>query len=139
MQNSENYKEQGGDRTVIGGALDIVSGGELDVEDGAAFKLAGVQVTASAAQLNAAGGNAGTVKAGSYTADGDDDTAGTLDIDTGLSSVTSYSVQILRSGVPIFSDQAISESSGTITVADGGATYVITSGDVINWNAVGVV
>lgn len=74
---------------------------------------------------------------GSYTCDGDDDTAGTLDIVTGLGTVTSYNVMILRSGVPIFSDQAISESGGTITVADGGATYAITTGDVILWQAIG--
>lgn len=47
-----NYREQGGGRDVIGGELDIVSGGELDIESGGALKIAGTQVTASAAQLN---------------------------------------------------------------------------------------
>lgn len=79
----------------------------------------------------------GVVRAGSYTADSDDASAGTLDIDTGLSSVTSYIVQILRSDEAVSSDQGISESGGTITVADGGATYAVTDGDVINWIAVG--
>ena len=79
----------------------------------------------------------GVVRAGSYTADSDDATAGTLDIDTGLSSVDSFFVLILRSDVPIYSDQDVSEASGTITVADGSATYDVTDGDVINWLAVG--
>ena len=47
-----NYKEQGGARWVIGGSLDVVSGGDLDIESGGSLKIAGVQVTASAAQLN---------------------------------------------------------------------------------------
>lgn len=42
--NVSNFREQGGARTVIGGELDIVSGGEL--------KIAGTTVTATAAELN---------------------------------------------------------------------------------------
>lgn len=44
MPNVKNYTEQGGARDVIGGELDIVAGGAL--------KLAGTQVTATAAELN---------------------------------------------------------------------------------------
>lgn len=73
------------------------------------------------------------IVAGTYTADTDDDTAGSLTIDTGFAAATVFIVQIYRSGVPIFSDQAVSMASGVITVADGGATYAITDGDVINW------
>ncbi len=48
------YKEQGGMRQVIptGASLDVESGGELDIESGGALKLAGTQVTATAAELN---------------------------------------------------------------------------------------
>jgi hypothetical protein len=53
MPNVLNYNEQGGARDVIGGSLDVVSGGELDIESGGAFKIAGTQMTASAADLNA--------------------------------------------------------------------------------------
>jgi hypothetical protein len=42
--NVSNYTEQGGARTVIGGEIDIVSGGSL--------KIAGTAVSASAAELN---------------------------------------------------------------------------------------
>ena len=62
MSNVKNYSEQGGARTEIGGVLDVVSGGaldvksggEIDIESGAALKLAGVALTATAAELNLA-------------------------------------------------------------------------------------
>lgn len=53
-----NYTEQGGERDVIGGSLDVVSGGELDIESGGALKIAGTEMTASAADLNALDGAA---------------------------------------------------------------------------------
>lgn len=43
-QNVSNYSEQGGARWVVGGELDIVSGGAL--------KIAGTSVTATAAEVN---------------------------------------------------------------------------------------
>jgi hypothetical protein len=52
MANVKNYNEQGGARTVVGGSLDVASGGDLDIESGGALKIAGTQVTASAAELN---------------------------------------------------------------------------------------
>lgn len=52
MANVKNYNEQGGARTVIGGSLDVASGGDLDIESGGALKIAGTQVTASAAEIN---------------------------------------------------------------------------------------
>ena len=134
---TKNYGEQGGERTVIGGSLDVVSGGELDIESGGALKLSGVAVSASAAQINAAGANTGTIKAGSYTVVTADDDAGTKSIATGLASIAAFAVTILRAGVPLFSDQALSVSGGNIVVADGAATYELTAGDVITWFAAG--
>ena len=52
-QNVSNYMEQGGARWVIGGSLDVISGADLDIESGGAFKIAGSAVTATAAELNA--------------------------------------------------------------------------------------
>lgn len=43
--NTKNYGEQGGERTVIGGSLDVVSGGEIDIESGGSIKIAGTDVT----------------------------------------------------------------------------------------------
>ncbi len=93
---------------------------------------------AGADGADGADGAAGSVPGDSYTAVADDDTAGTLDIVTGLSSVDSFQVQILRAGVDVTGDAVISEAAGTITVADG-STYAITADDVINWLAAGTV
>lgn len=98
---------------------------------------AGTSVTATAAQLNAAGANTGTIKSGNYTVVEADDTAGTVTIATGLASIVYRHVDIERAGVYIFSDQAVSHSNGNIVVADGGATYALTPGDVIYWTATG--
>ncbi len=43
----KTYRKNGGD------SLIVASGGELDVESGGALKIAGIQVTATAAELNA--------------------------------------------------------------------------------------
>lgn len=43
MYNTKNYTKQGGEETVIGGALDVISGGAL--------KLAGTDITAILAKL----------------------------------------------------------------------------------------
>lgn len=117
--------------------VDVINGtaratGPIDSTNG--FKIAGTSINSV---VTAKTGDTGTVKAGTYTAVAGDDTAGEKDIDTGLTTITSYTVQILRAGVPISSDQVISKSGGTITVADGASTYDITTGDVINWIAVG--
>ena len=79
----------------------------------------------------------GALRAGNYTADADDATADTLDIVTGLTTVSAFFIEVYRAGVPIFSDQAVSEAAGTITVADGAATFAITADDEIHWLAVG--
>lgn len=56
------YRQQGGERFVVAssGSLDVESGGELDIESGGALKIAGTQVTASAAELNKLDGVAST-------------------------------------------------------------------------------
>lgn len=55
--------EQDGKRLACGssGSIDIESGGELDIESGGAFKIAGVAVSASAAELNKTDGLTATV------------------------------------------------------------------------------
>jgi hypothetical protein len=77
--------------------------------------------------------NASKVFMGTHTADAADDVAGFIDTGTGFGAAADvfYAV-ILRSGVPVFSDQVITaEVGGAIRVADGGATYAVTNGDVI--------
>lgn len=63
----KNYREQGGDKWVVGGEVDVVSGG--------AFKIAGTQVTSSAAELNLVD-NADRVVKVAKVALADADTAG---------------------------------------------------------------
>ena len=97
--------------------------------------LTATSVAASA--LTIGGMAQASVKGGSSTAVAGDDTAGYKDIATGLTSITTFVVQILRSGVPIASDQVYTATGGTLRVADGGATYAVTAGDVFKWIAVG--
>ena len=47
-----NCQEQGGSRWSVAGSIDVLSGGDLDIESGGALKLAGTQVTSTAAELN---------------------------------------------------------------------------------------
>jgi hypothetical protein len=79
---------------------------------------------------------AGPISHGSYTVVAGDDTANTVDIDTKLSSVTTAVVQVIRAGKVATGDAAVSFAAGVLTVANG-ATYVLTTGDVLNWIAVG--
>lgn len=50
-QNVLNYVEQGGARNVIGGSLDVVASGEINIESGGAFKLAGTDIVAKLAEI----------------------------------------------------------------------------------------
>ena len=64
MANVSNYTEQGGERTVIGGSLDVISGAEVDIESGGALKIAGTAVSASAAELNKLDGAGAVIASG---------------------------------------------------------------------------
>lgn len=55
MANVKNYRKQGGEEWVVGGKVTVESGGEQDFESGSELKIAGTQVTATAAQLNSLG------------------------------------------------------------------------------------
>jgi len=70
---------------------------------------------------------------GAYTVVTADDTAGTVDIDTGFTNGEAFFVQIFRAGVNVTDDAICSLASGVLTVADGGATYALTADDVIHY------
>jgi len=70
---------------------------------------------------------------GAYTVVAADDTAGTVDIDTGFTNGEAFLVQIFRAGVNVMDDAVVSLAAGVLTVADGGATYALTADDVINY------
>lgn len=52
MANVKNYRKQGGEKWVVGGELDIASGGVLDFLSGAQLQVAGTNVTTGAVNLN---------------------------------------------------------------------------------------
>ena len=75
--------------------------------------------------------------AGSHVVSTAEDTAGTLDIVTGLAAIDSFEIFVLTAGGvhrPLV-DAAISVTGVTITVADGGATFAVVDTDVIYWFA----
>ena len=61
----KTYRKEGGNTHVIdaGGKLVVKDDGEIDVESGGAFKIAGTAITGSAAQLNAAATAVGVAEA----------------------------------------------------------------------------
>lgn len=78
------------------------------------------------------------LKYGSHTVIADEQTANTVAITTGLTAIAGYIFQIFRSGVNVTADAAASlaePDDGSLNVADGAATYSVTTGDVINWFA----
>ncbi len=80
-----------------------------------------------------------SVLGGSVTVSAGQDTANEAVIVTGLASVVSFVVQILRAGIDVTNKADISEATGSITVADNSTDYVLTAGDVINWIAIGAI
>jgi len=90
-----NYNEPGGERTVIQGSLDVVSGGDMDIESGATLVVNGTQTFGSApvpaTADGAAVGSATLEWSGFYLADGgiiyfgdDQDVTVTHVADTGI-------------------------------------------------------
>jgi len=69
---------------------------------------------------------------GAYTVLAADDTANTVNIDTGIDRATTFQIQIRRAGVEVQDAAVCSMAAGVITVADGG-TYALTAGDIIHW------
>lgn len=66
-----------------------------------------------------------------YTAVAADDTAGSKAFTTPFKKIDNWILQVSRSNADVHEDAAVTTSGGTITVADGAATYVITAGDII--------
>jgi hypothetical protein len=79
----------------------------------------------------------GPVSHGEYTAVTGDGVAGTVAISTGLSSIEACIAQVRRAGALVTADANVSYSGGTLTVANGGTTFVLAAGDVVAWIAIG--
>jgi hypothetical protein len=139
--NIKNYRKQGGEEWVVGGELTVEdggsvaveSGGEVDIESGGALKIAGTQVTASAAELNELDNDAavadghGRVRVARATYDisgGDDGTVGSHGL-----GVTIPDNAIIIDGVidviTTFNDG--SDDSATIAIQVEGANDIVTA------------
>lgn len=75
-------------------------------------------------------------KGGTVTVSAGQATANLVDIATGFSTITGFSLLVLRSGVNVLGDAVVTVTAGTIRVADG-STYNTTAADVIKWTAIG--
>jgi len=108
-------------------------GGFLDEISPAACVQLRVELDAILADLTVDG-----VAYGQYIAVAADATANQTDIVTGLDDLTlaNCAVSIRRAGTLVTVDAVITEPvAGTLRVADGAATYVLTAGDIITWAA----
>lgn len=118
-----------------GETLSVESGGAINVESGGLLKFAGTDkaavLAASVANQIAGTASGKKVHGAAYTVTSDDATANTVTIATGV-TIAAKVVQILRSGVVVGSDAAISSSGANLTVGDG-STYDLTAGDVVNY------
>ena len=75
---------------------------------------------------------ASSVVRGSYTAVAGDATADVITIDSGLTAIVGWQVQILRSGVDVTGDIVMTASDGDLVLTES-STYVITADDVVNY------
>jgi len=122
--NVDNYTEQVADITEIAGELNILSGGELDIQSGGALQFGGVA-------------QSGNVRGANYTVVAQDATDDDIVIDTGLTTISSFNYHILRAGVNFGgSDEVVTIAAGVITITED-TTYVVTADDVVYWIAVG--
>lgn len=98
---------------------------------GAKDTLLGTAVQTAQTDITALQGLA--VKSGTYTMLSADQTAGSKAIATGLGkNITGFMVQIYRSNV-LVSGATTTKSSANLTIATNGSTYVVTTGDVVNY------
>lgn len=76
-------------------------------------------------------------RAGKYTAVADDASNDSVAIATGLNTIVTAQVMILRGNKCMTDDATITFTGGTLTIADNSTAYVLTTGDVIHWLVTG--
>ena len=74
------------------------------------------------------------VARGTHLVTAGEETAGTLDIVTGLAAIVGFVVQVYRADI-LLDSYTVTAATGTLTVADNSTTYVVTENDVINYIA----
>ncbi len=132
-----NYVEQGGARTVIGGEIDIVTGGKL--------KINGSDVTATVAGAGVAGVAAGYILArGEVTLDGSNPTPVTTGLTTVIAAVAVFKSTSAPGDDP--NGLTVDYSGGTLNIyawknisgTDPTQVASTNSSAVVSWIAVGV-
>jgi hypothetical protein len=145
-----NYEAQGGSTWVIGGVLNIASGGSIAMDTGSTFTINGVDLTAKIAALvaNPVGGAAAALR----IAQGVAAVTGTATVATGLTTVTSVQCTSQddmdgtnlaavsatvgnQSGAPVAGSVIL--KAWKITGAGNAALIAATAAKNLNWFAVG--
>ena len=144
------YMQQGATELVVasggavtvesGGDVTIESGGDINAESGGSITLAsGADLTlATGATFSVNGAAQKSVVGGIHTVSAAEAAAHTLDIVTGLTTLTTFIVMVLDTGnneITVGAD--ITDTTGTLTVADGGA-FAVTENYLVHWFALGV-
>lgn len=135
-QNVLNYQEQGGSRWAVGGTLDIVSGGQL--------QIAGTDRTAALATAPAAVASGYKIARGETALDGSNPT----DIASGLTSIVACAASIKATAAPGSGDgtRVITYTTSSATLSLYGwaptsgtdPTLVASSGtETVGWVCVG--
>ena len=105
----------------------VGGGGNLDeMSPGAAAQIRVELAAMSAASVSASG---------QYTVVTADDTAGLINITTGLADFTlsKTAISIYRAGTELLTARTLSkQTGGVLRITD--STYLATAGDIVNWN-----
>jgi hypothetical protein len=104
----------------------------MAITDAQKSALNNMCISAQNAQIGNILQNVATIKTGTYTVVAADQTATTVSIPVGFTA-SGFIVSILRAGKDTTSLAAISASTTNLVVATNGASYVLTTGDVINY------
>jgi len=90
------------------------------------------QRSALGTELQTTQNTVASVVRGTHTVSAAEESAGTLDIATGLTTVAGFIVQVYRADI-LLTAYDVSEATGTLTIATNGSDYVVTEDDVINY------
>jgi hypothetical protein len=136
------YMKQGAAELVVasGGDITVESGGDINAESGGSITVAsgGDLTLAAGATFSVNGAAQKSVVGGIHTVTAGEASAGTLDIVTGLTTLSAFPVMVLDTGNNVITaDADITNTTGTLTIADG-SSFAVTENYLIHWLALGV-
>jgi hypothetical protein len=124
--NTKNYTEQGGEKTVIGGVLEVKEGGSLEIKEGAflkGFPIASNQANSTAAKVNDLKDNFNDLLAKLKD-------AGFMEFDTWNVSVAK--APIATEGQPITANQS---QVSDVTIADSIITVTVDVDELVEFDS----